>query len=352
MMENSPTATPETDPEIRSYVRGGTGVLELNRPRALNSLNPAMIAGLSRALTAWETDDAVTQVLIYSTSERGFCAGGDVRFARAEILAGNEPAVDEFFRSEYELNHLIANYPKPYVSLIDGVVMGGGWGVSLHGSHRVITERAFAAMPEMAIGYFTDVGVAYASQRMGPASPALAAFIGLSGARLNPADMLWSGVATHFISSRNLQNFMDAMIERGIGAALAENTVAPPQDPEWETHREAIEACFAGDSWAEIDAALEAHPDTVFREKVRELMSMASPTSVVATAEFFRACRTAPDLRTALDLEVVLGEALRREPDFVEGVRAVLVDKDRQPDFSPAETDAVDVERYRALLAG
>ncbi|QGU06795.1 putative enoyl-CoA hydratase echA8 [Corynebacterium occultum] len=354
MTENVAKPATEVDPEVRSYIRGNTGVLELNRPRAINSLNPEMIAEISRALKFWETDEAVTQVLLYSNSERGFCAGGDVRFARSEILAGNEGVVDEFFRAEYELNHFIANYPKPYVSLIDGVVMGGGWGISLHGSHRIITERAFAAMPEMAIGYFTDVGVAYASQRMvgekGKASPALAAFIGLSGARLNPADLIWSGVATHVIFSKNLQNFMDAMIDRGIAAALTENATTPPRDSEWSSHEDAIEECFAQDSWAEIETALQAHPDTEFRSKVRELMAVSSPTSVVATAEFFRACRSAATLREALGLEIILGEMLRREPDFVEGVRAVLVDKDRSPSFSPASTAEVDVEKYRSLL--
>lgn len=354
MTDNASSEATEAAPEVLAYVRDSTGILELNRPRAINSLNPEMISEITQALAAWKDDAAITQVLVFSNSERGFCAGGDVRFARDTILAGDHEAVDTFFREEYSLNHLIAEYPKPYIALIDGVVMGGGLGISLHGSHRVITEQAFAAMPEMAIGYFTDVGVAYAAQRMvgkkGQPSEAIAAFIGLTGARLSPADMLWCGVATHLISSKNLQNFMDAMIERGIEAALEENTIADPKDSELAGYAIEIEECFGQLTWEAIDEALESQPNTDFSEKVRELMAGANPTSVVATTEFFTACRSARDLREALDKEVVLGEALRRESNFVEGVRAVLVDKDRKAAFEPATTAEVDVEKYRAIL--
>ncbi|MGP6173764.1 enoyl-CoA hydratase/isomerase family protein [Corynebacterium sp. A21] len=355
MTENTRPESTVADAEVRAYIRGGTGILELNRPRAINSLNPAMIREITQALTTWQDDEEITQVLVFSNSERGFCAGGDVRFARDSILADDHAAVDAFFREEYSLNHLIAKYPKPYVALIDGVVMGGGLGISLHGSHRVITEKTFAAMPEMAIGYFTDVGVAYAAQRMvgkkGQPSEAIAAFIGITGARLSPADMLWCGVATDIISSKSLQNFMDAMIERGISAALKENAIADPKDSELAGYAIEIEECFGQLTWADIDEALEEQPKTDFSEKVRGLMAGANPTSVVATTEFFTACRSARGLREALDKEVALGEVLRREPNFVEGVRAVLVDKDRNAAFEPATIAEVDVEKYRAILS-
>lgn len=347
-------AVEAADPEVRVYVRETTGVVELNRPRALNSLNPEMIAELSQALEEWRTDEEITQILVFSNSERGFCAGGDVRFARDRILAGEESAVDTFFRDEYAMNQLIAEYPKPYVALIDGVVMGGGLGISLHGSHRVITEKAFAAMPEMAIGYFTDVGVAYAAQRMvgelGRPSPALAAFIGLSGYRLSPADMIWSGLATHVIASKSLQDFMDAMIARGIEAALKENEVAVAGQSDLAAFIGEIEEVFGQPGWAGIQQALDEQANDEFGELIRELLAGANPTSLVATAELFTACRSADSLGQALAREVVLGEALRREPNFLEGVRAVLVDKDRNASFTPATTAEVPVEKYRDLV--
>ncbi|MGD7001829.1 enoyl-CoA hydratase/isomerase family protein [Corynebacterium halotolerans] len=357
MTENSANTTPSTaDPEVRAYVRGSTGVLELNRPKALNSLTPEMVAEIAAALQQWREDDDVSQVLVYSNSERGFCAGGDVRFARDKILAGEQEEVDQFFRDEYDMNHQLATFPKPYVALIDGVVMGGGLGISLHGSHRVVTERAFAAMPEMAIGYFTDVGVAYESQRMvgrkGQSSQAVALLIGLTGWRLSPADMVWCGLATHVISSKSLQDFMDAMIDRGIDAALAEHQVTDPKDSELAEYAIEIEECFGHRTWADIDAALEDSPNSEFSELIRKLMAGANPTSVVATTELFTACLPLQDLRAALDKEVALGETLRREPNFLEGVRAVLVDKDRDASFEPAEYADVDVAKYREVVGG
>lgn len=348
------TASENTEPQVRAYVRNSTGILELNRPKALNSLTPEMIETITSSLESWQDDSQISQVLVYSTSDRGFCAGGDVRFARDGILDGREDEVDQFFRDEYAMNDLIANFPKPYVALIDGVVMGGGLGISLHGSHRVITDRAMAAMPEMVIGYFTDVGVAYASQRMvgrkGQPSESIALFIGLTGWRLTPADMLWCGMATHVIGPKSLQSFMDTMVEHGIDTALTEHQAADPKDSELAPHAIEIEECFGQRSWADIDAALEETPDTDFRDKVRELMAGANPASVVATTELYTACLPLQNLREALDKEVALGETLRREPNFVEGVRAVLVDKDRDASFEPADYDGVDVNKYRELV--
>lgn len=351
MADNSANSAPQ----VLTYVRNTTGILELNRPKALNSLTPEMVVEITEALRTWGEDEEISQVLIYSNSERGFCAGGDVRFAREGIINDEEDMVDQFFRDEYSMNHLIATFPKPYVALIDGVVMGGGLGISLHGTHRVITENAFAAMPEMAIGYFTDIGFAYASQRMvgtkGQASEGNAAFIGLTGWRLTPADMLWCGIATHIISTKQLQNFMDAMIERGIDAAISENEVEHPKDSEMAAFAMEIEECFGQRSWADISTALANQPNTDFTDKVRELMAGANPSSVVASAELFTASLAPQSIREALDKEVKLGQAIRREPNFVEGVRAVLIDKDHKASFNPNNYDGVDAEHYRKLVS-
>jgi len=329
---------------VHVSVRHTTGVLELDRPEALNSLNHEMIRIITRALEEWRDDPAIEQVLITSRSPKAFCAGGDVRSAREGILAGDHASVDEFLSDEYAMNNLIGTFPKPFIAVWDGIIMGGGLGVSSHGSHRVTTERAWASMPELAIGYVTDVGISWSSQRWPGSSPAMGAFIGLTGYRLNEEDMLYVGLATHMVE--DAAEFALDVIGLGIDAALGEHAVAPREKSRLERWREDIEATFGAGSWADIDAALEAHPNREFVGDVRQLMAKASPSAAVAVAELYLANRDAPTLRDGLDNEERLGELVRRQPDFVEGVRAVLVDKTHDAQWSPAH----DPEVYRAVL--
>ncbi|MCK7638090.1 enoyl-CoA hydratase/isomerase family protein [Corynebacterium pygosceleis] len=341
---------------VNAFVRHTTGVLELNRPKALNSLNHEMVEIISEALDTWRDDDSVHRVVICSSSERGFCAGGDVRTCREEGLAGDFDSGDRFFRAEYEMNRQLADFPKAIVSVIDGVAMGGGLGVSVHGSHRVITEKAFAAMPEMAIGFIPDVGTTWMMQRMigesGEALPELATFLGVTGWRMTPADMLWSGLATDLIASEDVDRFIDAVIAESLDDALEQ--YARPVDfvdgGELEGFLPDIRATFGHDSWAAIDGALEGHGNADFVARVRDLTEKASPTSVVAAVELYTANRAARDIVHALDNEFAVGSVLRREHDFPEGVRAVLVDKDRSPTFDPSATGDVDVDFYRTIL--
>ncbi|MCK7661337.1 enoyl-CoA hydratase/isomerase family protein [Corynebacterium antarcticum] len=341
---------------VNAFVRHTTGVLELNRPKALNSLNHEMVDIISEALETWRDDDSVHRVVICSSSERGFCAGGDVRSCREEGLSGDFDSGDRFFRAEYEMNRQLEEFPKTIVAVIDGVAMGGGLGVSVHGSHRVITEKAFAAMPEMAIGFIPDVGTTWMMQRMvgesGAAIPELATFLGITGWRLTPADMLWSGLATDLIASKDIDRFIDTVIAESLDDALEQ--YARPVDfvdaGELEGMLPDIRDTFGHDSWAEIDNALNSHGNAGFVARVRELMAKSSPTSVVAAAELYAANREARDIAHALENEYALGAVLRREHDFSEGVRAVLVDKDRNPAFDPSETGEVDVDFYRTIL--
>lgn len=340
-----------TDPVLVS-VRNHTGVLELNRPKALNSLNPDMIDIIRRSLEAWAQDDDIEQVLIHSNSPKAFCAGGDVRHAREGIAEGKLEEVDAFFASEYLTNGDIAEFPKPYIAVIDGVVMGGGLGISLHGSHRVVTEKAFASMPEMNIGYVTDVGVAYAAQRMvgtrGVASPGLAKFWGLSGYRMYAADMLWTGVATHVV--KDAAELIEAAIERGIDAALEELALPAPQQPApLEQVAQDLEETFALPTWEEISAELDKRPQIA--GEVRRLMAAACPAAIIAANELYEAEAAVDDIREALLLELKLGMHMYRRPDFSEGVRAVLVDKTQDAAFNPATTEDVDVEEFRAVLS-
>lgn len=333
-----------TEQLVHVNVRNHTGVLELDRPKALNSLNHEMIRIITRALEQWRDDPGIHQVLITSRSPKAFCAGGDVREARAGILAGDHGPVDQFLSDEYAMNNLIGTYPKPYIAVWDGIVMGGGLGVSSHGSHRVTTAKSWASMPELAIGYITDVGVSWSSQRWPGSTPAIGAFIGLTAYRLTPADMLHLGLATHLVD--DAESFAADVVELGVDEALNRHATTTDESSQIAAWAEDIEATFAAGSWADIDAALDAHPNRDFVGTVRELMAGASPSAAVATAELYRANRDAPTLRDGLDNEERLGELMRRQPDFVEGIRAVLIDKTRDAQWTPAH----DAEGYRAVL--
>ena len=317
---------------VITSISNTTGVLQLNRPRAINALTPEMVEAVSRALRQWRDDDAVTQVLVASNSEKGFCSGGDVRWAREQVLAGKADEADEFFAVEYAMNRQIAEFPKPYVALIDGVVMGGGLGVSAHGSHRVITPAAFASMPEMAIGYVTDVGMSQVFQRL-RFGPAMGRFLALTGYRLTAADMLASGLATHHVDAAD--GVAEAIVAEGVDQALAQLATQPQEPSRLVDMVEDIDATFGHDTWAEIDRALASHDNAEFVDLVRELIAGASPTSLTRSTELM-AAHLEVDLAQALDNERQVGEKMRRHPDFVEGVRAVLVDKTRDAQFTTA----------------
>lgn len=367
----------ESENTVLREVRGRSGHLRLNRPKALNSLNTEMVDEIVGGLRAWLDDDSVEHLVISSDHPKAFCAGGDVRAVRQAILDGVPEKGEAFFADEYEMNALIAEFAesKPYVAIIDGIAMGGGLGVSLHGSHRIVTERASASMPEMAIGFVPDVGVTHFSQhvhtKLGGPSPAVARFAGLTGYRLTAADMLWAGWATHFVPSDKLVDFVAALDSAeaggvGVDKALAEYALDPdsaeareligqPQLAEWS---DCIEACFSADTWAEIDRALgeaaesgTCAPTTV--EKFRELLAQANPESLVAAVELYAANlggASEVSLHHALDNEMQLGAYMRQRPNFAEGVRAVLVDKDRNATFEPANAADVDVEEIRRHL--
>ncbi|MCS4489981.1 3-hydroxyisobutyryl-CoA hydrolase [Corynebacterium sp. ES2775-CONJ] len=340
-----------TDSVIRAYVENRTGIVELNRPQALNSLNLEMVTIISKHMSIWEADPDIDQILIYSNS-KAFCAGGDVRLAREYIIAGDPERADEFFRAEYAMNAQIHHCTKPYIALIDGVAMGGGLGISVHGSHRIISENALAAMPEMAIGFIPDVGVAYMAQRMvgqrGFASPALARFMLLSGWHLGPADLLWSGFATHYVEHADMEGVRSAIIAHGIDQAL--DRYARPVKGESELARfaEAIEEVFSAAEWPDIERRLTAYPELA--ERFDTLTKVASPTSMIAALELLTRSQEASTIEEELRLEERLGAYQRQHPDFAEGVRAVLVDKTRDASFSPAHIDNVDKDAIKAAL--
>ncbi|WP_144184569.1 enoyl-CoA hydratase/isomerase family protein [Elioraea rosea] len=333
------------EPTVLSEVTQGVGRLVLNRPRALNALDRGMIDAVSAALTAWRDDPAVALVTIEGAGGRAFCAGGDVRAVRTLALAGETEAIEEFFVAEYAVNRMIAEYPKPYVALIDGISMGGGLGLSIHGSHRVVTEHAVMAMPETAIALFPDIGATYFLPRL-PGQTGM--YLALTGARVSPGDAIHTGLATHYVPRGALESLKAGLGREGIDAVARH--AAPPPESLFAAEREAIDRCFAGPSVAAILAALEAEGSDWAKATHATLLQM-SPTSLWVSFEAIRR-GASMTLAECLAMELALTRGVTRHPDFAEGVRAQVIDKTRDPRWTPASVEAVDPADIAALFAG
>ena len=322
---------------------GRAGRLLLNRPRALNALDIGMIRAVAAALDAWRDDPAVHAVVIEGTGGRAFCAGGDIRAVRAAIAAGEHEAVETFFREEYAVNLAIATYPKPFIALIDGICMGGGIGLSVHGSVRVASEAAVFAMPETAIALFPDIGATYLLPRLrGQAGM----YMALTGARLSAADAAYVGLATHVTTRDVIAGLGDAIAAHGPAALSGVHQGA---DAPIAGAMAAIDHCFSADSVAGIIERLEATGTDWSRETLHTLRSM-SPSAVLWTFEIVRA-GAARTLEQCLAAELALTRHVTRHPDFAEGVRAMVIDKDRQPRWSPADLSAVNPADIQRLFA-
>lgn len=334
--------------DILFELRGGLGVVTLNRPRALNALTLPMCIALDEQLAAWDADAAVQAIVIRGEGDRAFCAGGDVR-AIWEAGRRGEPLTADFFRAEYRLNRRIRTCRTPYIALIDGITMGGGVGVSIHGSHRVASERTVIAMPETGIGLFPDVGATYVLPRL-PGS--LGLYLGLTGVRVKAADALYSGLATHYVPSARLSALEETLCVAPVpDRMLADFTETPEGAPPLAAHRETIDRCFAADSVEAILAALETE-GSGFAAQTLETLETRSPTSLKITFEALRrGARLSFD--AAMVMEYRLSQACMAGHDFYEGIRALLIEKDNAPKWSPADLEGVPpalVERHFAPL--
>lgn len=334
---------------VQTQVASGIGQITLTRLKALNALDQSMIRDMDSVLRSWRTDDNVRAVIVRSASDRAFCAGGDIRGIREAAMVGDTATISAFFGEEYQLNELIATYPKPYVSLIDGAAMGGGLGISVHGSVRIVTDKAFMAMPETAIGFFPDVGASYFLPRLnvdGRGLGAIGAYLGTTGARVSAADAIACTLATHFIPSADLAGFLTVLADTELDAALDQFS----QEPDPSTlvaDLDEIEQCFAGTT---LDGVLQALDDsTPWRTATRKMLAAMSPSSVAITIELLARGATST-LRECLDRELALSEKVTADHDFSEGVRAVLVDKDRNPQWRPATFDGVGPTQVTALF--
>jgi enoyl-CoA hydratase len=333
----------EPEQDVVFEQRGRLGVITLNRPKAVNALTAGMVTAVLEHLTAWAEDDTVATVLVQGAGDRGLCAGGDIVAIYRDILAGGDETA-RFWADEYRLNSLIERFPKPYVAFMDGLVLGGGVGISAHGSLRIVTERTRTGMPETTIGFVPDVGGTLLLARSPGEAGTHAA---LTGAHLTGADALFLGLADHFVPSGRLAELAAALETESAQAAVVRFAEQAP-DSALEAQRDWIDVCYSADDAEEIVRRLRAAGGEA--AAAAEAIEAKSPTSVKVTLASLRRSR-------GLTLDEVLVEEYRvglhclSSPDFREGIRAQVVDKDRNPQWRPAalhEVSPEDVERYFA----
>jgi enoyl-CoA hydratase len=316
------------EPSVIARREGAAGTILMNRPRALNALDLPMIEAIHAALRDFRDDPRVKLVILEGAGGRAFCAGGDVRRMRELALAGDRDGVEAFFANEYAMNLAIADFPKPWVSLIDGVCMGGGIGVSVHGAYRVATEHALLAMPETAIALFPDVGTSFVLPRL-PGATGL--WLALTGARLKGAEAVEAGLATHFVPRADLPALREALLEGEAEAVARFAQIVHPGAV--AAVRDSVDRCFALPTLEAIEDALDRE-GTEWAAAQSATLRRMSPTSMAVTIELLRRGATM-DLASCLRMELALTRKVVFHPDFAEGVRAVLVDKDNAPAWAP-----------------
>ncbi|BBZ51347.1 enoyl-CoA hydratase/isomerase family protein [Mycobacterium heidelbergense] len=331
--------------EVLTRVDGGVGLITLNRPRAINSLNQPMVDALNAILTRWGNDDSVGAVVLSGAGERGLCAGGDIvavyHSARTDGIEARR-----FWRDEYLLNGKIGRFAKPYVALMDGIVMGGGVGVSAHANTRVVTDTSKVAMPEVGIGFIPDVGGAFLLSR---APGALGLYAAMTGATFSGSDAIAMGFADHYVPHGELDAFTEAIVDDGVEGALAAHAVEPPPSS-LAAQRDWIDECFTKDTAEDIVAALRGH-DAEPAHEAADLIATRSPIAVSVALQAVRRAAAMGALEDVLVQDYRVSSASVRSHDLVEGIRAQIIDKDRDPKWSPAtlaEITPADVEAYFA----
>ena len=349
----------ELSPDVLAEVRGYTGFITLNRPKALNALSLQMVRDLMACLLHWQDDPAVLQVAVRGSNKEGpfgaFCAGGDIRFLREAALAGN-PQLEDFFTEEYALNHLIHHYPKPYIAFMDGIVMGGGMGISQGAAVRIVTDHTRMAMPETIIGLFPDVGGGYFLSRC---PGRVGEFLALTGDGVTPDDAVHWGLADVKADATALAGAWQALEQQQFASAQdakawAQGFAQPLAAPSTEVAAQA-EQFFGGDSAQAIQRALEAQPERSWARATAATLRKRSPLMVAVVLEQIRRARSmslADDLRMERDM---VRHCFHLRPglasETVEGIRALAVDKDHQPRWNPAQIEEVTPEQVAAFFA-
>ncbi|MFI9414784.1 enoyl-CoA hydratase/isomerase family protein [Nocardia gamkensis] len=338
-----------SEPEVLLEQRDGLGLITLNRPRAINALNHSMALAITDALRTWAEDDAVRTVVVTGAGERGLCAGGDIVAIHADAKSGAtsaDSATGRFWRDEYILNALIGRYPKPYVVIMDGIVMGGGVGLSGHGSHRIVTERSKIGMPEVGIGFVPDVGGTYLLART-PGE--IGTHVGLTTARMSAGDAIAANFADYFVASEHLPALLETLRTESADIAIAKFATDAP-DSALAAAQDWIDDCYGADSVEEIVARLQAHEAPGAQAAATEILAK-SPVALKVTLRSLRAARSAPSLEAVLNEEYRVSIASLSSHDLVEGIRAQVIDKDRNPRWSPATLEAVTDAQVDAYFA-
>jgi enoyl-CoA hydratase len=325
--------------------RGRLGHLLLNRPRAINALNQGMVDLIAPTLAAWADDETVQTVLLSGAGDRGLCAGGDIVAIYTSVREGRDDA-RRFWADEYALDAAISRYPKPYVALMDGLVLGGGIGLSAHGGIRVVTERTRVGMPEVSIGFFPDIGGTYLLAR---APGQLGTHLALTGGNATGADAIVLGLADHFVPSDRLPALVEALETRAAEEVIAEFAVEPPPS-ELLAQRAWIDVMYAGDDALAIVERLETSSEPAAHEAAATIRTK-SPTSVAVTLAALRRAAELTSVEAALDQDYRIAAHFTRGTEVVEGIRAQVIDKDRQPKWSPATLEEITPEMIGAYFA-
>ena len=324
----------EADNEVLFERRGALGHIVLNRPRAINALTHGMVLAIAAKLEEWAVDDAVLAVLLTGAGERGLCAGGDIVAMYKDATAGDGSAAEAFWRDEYAMDARIGSYPKPFVAIMDGVTLGGGVGISAHASHRVVTERSKVGMPETTIGYIPDVGGTWL---LSHAPGELGTYLALSATSVGPGDAIALGLADVYVPSDRLPALIESLSRiEPVDITLSAYAAQPPP-AELLPEREWIDAAFAGDDLAGILTRLEGR-------EILGTIAAKSPTALAVTLAALRRARDLPDLESALAQDLRVSMRSLRSHDFGEGIRAQVIDKDRNPRWEPARVADVTPE--------
>lgn len=314
---------------------GSCGHIVLNRPQALNALTLNMVRAMDPVLRAWAVDPDITHVFIEGAGEKGFCAGGDIRALHDWGKAG-APEATGFYREEYVVNTLIKRFPKPYIALMDGVTMGGGVGVSVHGSARIVTDRTLFAMPETGIGLLPDVGGTYFLPRL---TGEIGAFMALTGARLKAADCLYAGIATHYVGLDDVETLRQKILNAGNVTEILDSLDKVLPNPPLAAHQADIDRLFSGHGVVDILRDLDGD-GSEWAKAQASIIRQKSPTSCGVA---LRQCREGikNEFEDCMRMEMRAVTRIMQQHDFYEGVRAVIIDKDQSPNWKPDNFEAV-----------
>lgn len=338
--------------DVLIRTNGPIGHITLNRPKALHALTLDICHAMSAALTDWADDDAIEAVIIdHIEGTRGFCAGGDIAFLRNSALNDNGISGRKFFHDEYQLNHQLFTYEKPIVAFMDGVTMGGGVGIAMPAKFRVATENTRFAMPETGIGLFPDVGGGWYLSRLGGR---LGQFLALTGARLDGAECLWAGIATHYVPSEMLDEIKERIVEKpGRISGILSEPVGTPPEARIEGNAVKIAKHFASDRYEDILASLEAaiEDGDDWAVKERDTLGTKSPQTCKVALRQLAISQDLPSFADNMVMEYRIASRVLTRPDFAEGVRAVIVDKTGDPKWYPPTPEDVSDELIDSIFA-